>query len=85
MTEITCARCGCEGVHPFVAGANFCGKCSTEDDAALSARATPEGEDLMLRLINEAERLEQNLGSHPLAPLFREAAAFIERSMKGRK
>ena len=30
--EIICARCGCEGVRPFVAGGNFCGKCANMDD-----------------------------------------------------
>ena len=42
MTEITCARCGCEGVRPFVTGAVFCGKCATDDD--MNPQETPEYE-----------------------------------------
>ena len=71
MTEITCARCGCEGVRPFVIGAVFCGKCATDDDMEVAGYVDPAHlRDLKPRWEN-AIQLTKDCEHSGMIPLYR--------------
>lgn len=51
LNEITCNRCGCEGRRPFAVGANFCNKCSNEDDMMKQIKHLESGLDCLIQRI----------------------------------
>lgn len=51
LNEITCVRCGCAGRTQFALGANFCNKCSNEDDMMKQIKHLESGLDCLIERI----------------------------------